>query len=77
MSGGIMGLHNRGIIAPGMFADLVVFDPDTIGERATYTEPHQYPQGIRHVLVNGVFAVKNGEFTGKKAGKVLYGPAKE
>jgi N-acyl-D-aspartate/D-glutamate deacylase len=72
-----MGLSNRGKIAENMMADLVIFNPETILDKGTFTDPHQYPQGIEYVLVNGVFAVERGEFTGKKAGKVLYGPGKK
>ncbi len=72
-----MGLTDRGKIAPGMFADLVIFDPATVGEKATYADPHHYPAGIRYVVVNGTFAVKDGVLTAKKAGKILYGPARQ
>lgn len=72
-----MGLSNRGKIAENMMADLVIFNPETILDKGTFTDPHQYPEGIEYVLVNGVFAVERGEFTGKKAGKVLYGPGKK
>jgi len=53
----ILGLDDRGIVAPGMKADLVVFDPDTVADAATYTDPHQYPLGIHYVIVNGQIAV--------------------
>lgn len=64
-------LWNRGLIRPGMWADIVVFDPKTIADRATYEDPHQYPKGIYYVLVNGVVTVEEGEHTGALAGNVL------
>lgn len=72
-----MGLDNRGKIAENMVADLVVFNPETIIDEGTFTDPHQYPEGIEYVLINGVFAVEGGEFTGNKGGKILYGPGKK
>jgi len=65
------GLTGRGLIAPGAHADLVLFDPDGVRDRATYEEPLQYPDGIRYVLVNGVITVEEGEHTGARAGRVL------
>lgn len=65
------GLTGRGLIAPGTHADLVLFDPDGVRDRATYEEPLQYPDGIRYVLVNGVITVEEGEHTGARAGRVL------
>jgi N-acyl-D-aspartate/D-glutamate deacylase len=65
------GLTGRGLIAPGGHADLVLFDPDRVRDRATYEEPLQYPDGIRYVLVNGVITVEGGEHTGARAGRVL------
>jgi N-acyl-D-aspartate/D-glutamate deacylase len=66
-----LGLKDRGIIAVGRRADLVIFDPRRVGDRATYQEPHQYPSGIEHVLVNGSFVVKDGQHTGSLPGRVL------
>jgi N-acyl-D-amino-acid deacylase len=65
------GLVGRGLLVPGAWADVVVFDPATIADRATYEAPHQYPVGIRHVLVNGVPVVRDGEVTGARPGRVL------
>ena len=71
MPAGKIGLRKRGLLAEGFYADLVIFDPDNISDRATYQSPHQYPQGISHVFVNGTMVVKEGELTGKRPGKVL------
>jgi len=71
-----LGLDHRGLIAEGMFADLVVFDPATIADRATFAEPHQYAVGMRDVFVNGVPVLKNGEHTGATPGRALSGPGK-
>jgi len=64
-------IWDRGLIRPGMKADLTLFDPDKVIDKATFANPAQYPEGIEHVVVNGVIAVENGEHTGKIAGKVL------
>ena len=71
-----LGLDHRGFLKPGMFADVVVFDPQTIADRATYESPHQLAVGVRHVFVNGVQVLKDGEHTGAKPGKALWGPGK-
>jgi N-acyl-D-amino-acid deacylase len=65
------GLLDRGLVRPGMWADLVVFDPLTVRDRATPEEPQQAPVGMPHVLVNGNFAVRDGAYTGARPGKVL------
>jgi N-acyl-D-aspartate/D-glutamate deacylase len=67
-------VKDRGRIQPGLFADIVVFDPRTIADRATYEKPHQYAVGIRHVFVNGVQVLRDGEHTGAKPGRVVRGP---
>jgi N-acyl-D-amino-acid deacylase len=66
-----LGLKDRGRIAVGAAADLVVFDPATVADQATFEDPFQYPIGIPHVLVNGVIAVRDGEHNGKGAGRGL------
>jgi len=66
-----LGLTRRGRLAPGYAADLVVFDPDTIADTATFEAPHSYPSGVAHVTVNGVLVVENGAFTGQTPGKVI------
>ncbi|MBN1893540.1 D-aminoacylase [bacterium] len=67
-------LRRRGRLAEGFFADVVVFDPAGIRDRATYEDPHQYAEGVVHVLVNGVPVLKNGRHTGAMPGRVLRGP---
>lgn len=67
----ILGLRNRGMIREGFHADVVVFDPETIKDKATFFEPHQYAEGISYVLVNGVFVVDDGKLTWEKPGYVL------
>jgi len=69
-------LDRRGFLRPGMFADVVVFDPRTIADRATFEKPHQYAIGVRHVLVNGVPVLADGEHTGALPGRALWGPWK-
>ena len=64
-------LMNRGLIRSDMFADITIFDPATIRQMGTYTDPHRYPKGIEYVIVNGKLAVKEDESTGITAGKAL------
>ncbi len=71
LSAAVMGLPDRGLLAPGMVADVVIFDLARITDKATYTDPHQLSEGMVHVLVNGVFSVENGEFTDAMSGRVL------
>jgi len=71
-----LGLDHRGFIKEGMFADVVIFDPATIADRATFEKPHQYAVGVKHVFVNGVQVLKDGEHTGAKPGRALWGPGK-
>ena len=71
-----LGLDHRGNLKEGMFADVVVFDPATIADRATFEKPHQYAVGMKHVFVNGVQVIKDGEHTGAKPGRALWGPGK-
>jgi len=67
-------LDRRGSLAPGYFADVVVFDPARIKDHATFDQPHQYSTGVAHVFVNGVQVLKDGEHTGAKPGRVVRGP---
>lgn len=71
-----LGLDRRGSIRQGYFADLVIFDPGTIADRATYDNPHQYAMGVKDVLVNGIRVIENGEHTGAKPGRALWGRGK-
>jgi len=71
-----LGLRDRGRLAEGYFADIVVFDPATVGDRATYEQPHQYAVGVRDVIVNGVTTLRDGEFAGACGGRAVYGPGK-
>ncbi|HZJ15121.1 MAG TPA: amidohydrolase family protein, partial [Chthoniobacteraceae bacterium] len=73
---GNLGLDHRGLLQEGMFADVVVFDPATIADRATFEKPHQYAVGMKHVFVNGAQVLKDGEHTGAKPGRALAGPGK-
>ncbi|HEY7364362.1 MAG TPA: D-aminoacylase [Methylomirabilota bacterium] len=66
-----LGLKDRGIIKVGARADLVVFDPKAVADRATYSDPHRYPTGIGDVIVNGRFVVRQGEHTGSLPGRLL------
>ena len=70
----ILGLRDRGMLKEGMFADIVIFDPATIIDRATYDKPHQLSAGVRDVLVNGVAVWRNGKHTGATPGRALRGP---
>ncbi|MBA4123606.1 MAG: D-aminoacylase [Acidobacteria bacterium] len=71
-----LGLDKRGFLKKGMFADIVIFDPNTIADRATFEKPHQYAVGVRDVFVNGAQVLKNGEHTGAKPGRAIWGPGK-
>jgi N-acyl-D-amino-acid deacylase len=67
-------IKDRGLLKEGFFADVVVFDPETVGDRATYDEPHQLSTGIEHVFVNGVEVVNRGRHTGAMPGVPVRGP---
>jgi N-acyl-D-amino-acid deacylase len=69
-------LDHRGMLKEGMFADVVVFDPATIADHATFEKPQQYATGVKHVFVNGTQVIKDGEHTGAKPGRALSGPGK-
>jgi len=67
----VLGLTDRGKIKSGYWADLVIFNPNTIIDNATFDAPHQYPTGITHVMVNGRIAINHGEYTKTLPGRVL------
>ena len=67
----VFGFQDRGEIRAGAFADIVIFDPAKVVDRATYSDPHQLSEGFDWVLVNGQIARREGEFTGTRAGRVL------
>ena len=67
-------LDRRGLLREGYFADVVVFDPATIQDHATFAEPHQYATGVVHVFVNGDQVINDGEHTGATPGRVVRGP---
>ena len=71
----ILGLNDRGQIKPGMWADLVMFDPSTVADRATFEDPFQYPVGINTVIVNGTVVLDEGKHTNARPGRVLRRPA--
>lgn len=68
-----LGIEKRGVLKTGSYADVVVFDPATIADKATFENPHQYAIGVKHVLVNGALVLKDGEHTGAKPGKCVRG----
>ena len=72
-----LGIKDRGTLKQGNFADIVIFDPAAIADKATYTEPEQYSTGIDYVLVNGQVVIDHDKHTGALPGKVLYGPGKK
>jgi N-acyl-D-amino-acid deacylase len=69
-----MRIWDRGVVRPGAFADLVVFDPATISDRATFENPRQYATGVRFVAVNGQLVVDGGQVTAARPGRALRGP---
>ena len=71
-----LGLQDRGLLREGFFADVAVFDPGRIIDRATFEDPHRYADGVEYVLVNGVLVVDGGAHTGARPGRVLHGPGR-
>ncbi len=69
-----LSIHDRGLLKEGFYADIVIFDPETIIDRATFEEPHQVSEGVRDVFVNGVAVVRDGEHTDAKPGMIVRGP---
>ncbi|HET7698041.1 MAG TPA: D-aminoacylase [Vicinamibacterales bacterium] len=73
---GRLGFTDRGLLRPGLKADLVVFDPATVRDTATFASPHSYAEGFSHVVVNGQVVFEHGEMTASRPGRVLYGAAR-
>lgn len=71
-----IGQLERGLVQEGMLADLTVFDPETVTDRATFTDPHRFSHGIHHVVINGVPVLVDGALTGERPGRWLRGPAR-
>src|SRR5207237_4929212 len=69
-----LSITDRGLLKEGMYADVMVFDPNTIIDRATYDKPHQLSVGVVHVLVNGTPVVSDSRVTGAKPGRIVRGP---
>jgi N-acyl-D-aspartate/D-glutamate deacylase len=69
-----LSIRDRGLLREGFFADVMIFDPNTIIDRATYEAPHQLSEGVRWVLVNGVPVVSDGRVTDDKPGRLVRGP---
>jgi N-acyl-D-amino-acid deacylase len=72
-----LSIPDRGLLREGMYADVVVFDPDTITDRATFENPHQLSVGMRHVFVNGVAVIRDAEVTGVLPGRAVFGPGRK
>ncbi len=72
-----IGIKDRGRLRQGAFADVAIFDQDRVADRATFEQPHQFPIGIKYVIVNGVVTIDNEHHTGALAGQVIYGPGKK
>ena len=69
-----VGLRDRGLLREGMFADITIFDPNSVIDRATFEAPNQYPEGIPYVIVNGQLSVDGGKRTAALAGRPIRGP---
>jgi len=69
-----LSIQDRGVLREGLYADIVIFDPRSVSDRATFEEPHQLSVGMQYVLVNGVVVVRNGRHTGAKPGRIVWGP---
>ncbi|HTF17120.1 MAG TPA: amidohydrolase family protein, partial [Chryseolinea sp.] len=67
-------LQDRGLLRPGMSADIVVFDENSVGDASTFSHPHAYSVGFHYVLVNGQLAIENQKLTPTRSGTVLHGP---
>ncbi len=72
-----IGQFDRGLLRPGMKADVTIFDPDTIIDRAEFGKPHQYPDGVHFVIINGKVVLDDGKMTVLRPGEILYGAGKK
>ena len=70
-------LHDRGLLREGLKADIVVFNADTVVDKAEFGKPHQYAAGVKHVVVNGKAVLRDGAMTAERPGRVLYGPSRQ
>ena len=68
------GIRGRGLLKKNYYADIVIFDPNTISDKATYEKPHQYSEGMKHVFINGIQVLEDGDHTGALPGRVVRGP---
>ncbi len=71
-----LGIRDRGLLREGFYADVAVFDPERVRDMATFEDPHQYAVGVLFVLVNGELVVDQGEHTGARPGRIIYGPGR-
>jgi N-acyl-D-amino-acid deacylase len=71
-----LGLTDRGLLRPGLKADLAIFDPARVRDTATFEQPHQYAEGFAYVVVNGQVIVEGNEMTAARPGRILYGPGR-
>jgi N-acyl-D-aspartate/D-glutamate deacylase len=71
-----IGIYDRGLLRPGMWADVTVFNPATVIDNSVWEKPHQYASGIEYVFVNGVQVLQKGQHTGARPGAILYGPGR-
>jgi N-acyl-D-aspartate/D-glutamate deacylase len=70
-------IYDRGLLRPHQWADVTIFNPDTILDHATFEKPHQYASGIEYVIVNGKLVLERGRHTGARAGMILYGQGRK
>jgi N-acyl-D-aspartate/D-glutamate deacylase len=72
-----LGIEDRGLLKAGKKADITIFDAERVIDKATFENPHQYPEGIEYVIVNGTLVIEKGQHLGSKPGRVLYGKGKK
>ena len=68
------GIQDRGSIKIDNYADVIIFDPKKVADKATFEKPHQYAVGMKHVFVNGIQVLNNGDHTGAMPGRIVHGP---